>query len=97
MSIKSDILKVKAAATVLSTVSCEIRNAALESVAKALEENKEEIFKQNAKDLENAEKSKSIRLEEYKELREKREPVRGGLLAGKLLVDVLEADLVEAM
>lgn len=56
MSIKSDILKVKAAATVLSTVSCEIRNAALESVAKALEENKEEIFKQNAKDLENAEK-----------------------------------------
>ena len=51
----------------------------------------------SAEDLENAEKSKSIRLEEYKELREKREPVRGGLLAGKLLVDVLEADLVEAM
>ena len=51
----------------------------------------------SAEDLENAEKSKSIRLEEYKELREKRETVRGGLLAGKLLVDVLEADLVEAM
>ena len=51
----------------------------------------------NAEDLENAEKSKSIRLEEYRELREKRETVRSGLLAGKLLVDVLEADLVEAM
>lgn len=51
----------------------------------------------DAEDLKNAEKSKSIRLEEYKELREKRETVRNGLLAGKLLVDVLEADLVEAM
>ena len=51
----------------------------------------------NAEDLENAEKSKTIRLEEYRELREKRETVRSGLLAGKLLVDVLEADLVEVM
>lgn len=48
-------------------------------------------------DREAAERSREIRLEEYRELREKKETVRNGLLAGKLLVDVLEADLVEAM
>lgn len=42
-------------------------------------------------------RSREIRLAEYKELREKKETVRNGLLAGQLLVDVLEADLVEAM
>lgn len=42
-------------------------------------------------------RSREMRLAEYKELREKKETVRNGLLAGQLLVDVLEADLVEAM
>lgn len=49
------------------------------------------------KDREMAAKSRSIRIAEYKELREKKETVRRGLLTGKLLVDVLEADLVEAI
>ena len=44
-----------------------------------------------------AARSREIRLAEYRELREKKETVRNGLLAGQLLVDVLEADLVEAM
>lgn len=44
-----------------------------------------------------AARSREIRLSEYKELREKKETVRHGLLAGQLLVDVLEADLVEAI
>ena len=51
----------------------------------------------SAEDEAMAERSRKIRLAEYKELREKKETVRNGLLAGKLLVDVLEADLVEAM
>ncbi|MDO4803350.1 MAG: PcfJ domain-containing protein [Lachnospiraceae bacterium] len=44
-----------------------------------------------------AERSRQIRIAEYKELREKKETVRRGLLAGQLLADVLEADLVEAI
>ena len=44
-----------------------------------------------------AARSRERRLAEYKDLREKKEPTRNGLLAGQLLVDVLEADLVEAM
>ena len=44
-----------------------------------------------------AARSREIRIEEYRELREKQETVRNGLLAGKLLADVLEADLVEAI
>ena len=44
-----------------------------------------------------AKASRETRLREYKELRDKKEPVRNGLLAGKLLADVLEADLMEAM
>lgn len=43
-----------------------------------------------------AARSKEIRIAEYRELREKKETVRNGLLQGRLLVDVLEADLVEA-
>lgn len=43
-----------------------------------------------------AAKSREIRIAEYRELREKKETVRNGLLQGRLLVDVLEADLVEA-
>lgn len=39
--------------------------------------------------------SRITRLKEYQELREKKETVRNGLLAGKLLADVLEEDLME--
>ena len=48
-----------------------------------------------AADRELAEKSKKTRLSEYRELREKKETVWHGALAGKLLADVLEADLIE--
>lgn len=44
-----------------------------------------------------AEVSRQTRIREYKELRDKQEKVWRGALAGKLLVDVLEADLVEAI
>ncbi len=40
--------------------------------------------------------SRDIRIKEYRELREKKEKVWHGALAGKLLADVLEADLLEA-
>ena len=42
-----------------------------------------------------AEKSKDTRIREYKELRDKKEKVWHGILAGKLLADVLESDLIE--
>lgn len=42
-----------------------------------------------------AERSKQVRIQEYQELREKKETVWHGVLAGKLLADVLEADLIE--
>lgn len=48
-------------------------------------------------DRQAAERSRDLRLVEYKELRDKKETVRRGLLAGQLLADVLEADLVEAI
>ena len=41
--------------------------------------------------------SEQVRLKEYKELREKKETVWHGPMAGKLLADVLEADLIEAV
>lgn len=44
-----------------------------------------------------AEVSRQTRIREYQELRDKQEKVWRGALAGKLLVDVLEADLIEAM
>lgn len=39
-------------------------------------------------------KSNEIRLQEYKELRDKKAIIRGGTYQGKLLADVLEADLL---
>ena len=42
-----------------------------------------------------AEQSRSVRIEEYRELREKKEKVWHGKLAGQLLADVLESDLIE--
>ena len=44
-----------------------------------------------------AEKSRKTRITEYAELREKQEKVWRGKLAGKLLADVLEADLIECI
>lgn len=44
-----------------------------------------------------AETSRKARIIEYEELRKKREKVWHGPLAGKLLADVLEADLIEAL
>lgn len=44
-----------------------------------------------------AEKSRQTRILEYAQLREKKEKVWRGKLAGKLLADVLEADLVECL
>ena len=41
--------------------------------------------------------SRLCRLKEYQELRDKKVTVRNGLLAGKLLADVLEEDLMEVM
>ena len=46
-------------------------------------------------DRELAANSRKIRLEEYQELRDKKETVWHGKLAGKLLADVLESDLIE--
>ena len=47
------------------------------------------------KDKQAAEKSREIRMEEYAELRRNKVEVRNGFLRGKLLADVLEADLLE--
>lgn len=46
-------------------------------------------------DMDQAERSKAVRMQEYRDLREKKEKVWHGKLAGKLLADVLEADLIE--
>ena len=48
-------------------------------------------------DREAAENSRNVRLLEYGELREKKEKVWHGKLAGLLLADVLESDLIESM
>ena len=44
-----------------------------------------------------AQKSSRLRLEEFQELREKKARIWHGHLQGKLLADVLEADLMEAV
>ena len=41
--------------------------------------------------------SRNVRLKEYKELRDRKETVWHGALAGKLLADVLEGDLIEGV
>ena len=55
------------------------------------------LRKMNETDRELARASREARLEEYGQLRERKEPIRRGLLAGQLLADVLEADLMEAI
>ena len=42
-----------------------------------------------------AKKSKILREEEFKKLREDNTKIRNGVLRGRLLVDVLEEDLME--
>ncbi len=58
MGFKDDVRKLKEASPLLSAVDIGIRNRALLSIRDALIEKKEEIFKANKKDLENAEKNK---------------------------------------
>lgn len=55
------------------------------------------LRKMNETDRELARASREARLEEYGQLRARKEPIRRGLLAGQLLVDVLEADLMEVI
>jgi hypothetical protein len=55
------------------------------------------LRKMNREDRALAQASKEARLEEYGQLRARKEPIRNGLLRGQLLADVLEADLMEAM
>lgn len=55
------------------------------------------LRKMNREDRALAQASKEARLEEYGQLRVRKEPIRNGLLKGQLLADVLEADLMEAM
>ena len=55
------------------------------------------LRKMNREDKALAQASKEARLEEYGQLRARKEPIRNGLLRGQLLADVLEADLMEAM
>ena len=58
---------------------------------------KEVKKRMSAEDKKLATESARLREEEFKELREKKEKVWHGPLAGKLLADVLEADLMVAM
>lgn len=57
MDIKAEAAKMKLAAPELAAASIEKRNKALDLIAKALEENKEEVFAANKIDLENADKN----------------------------------------
>ena len=57
MDIRTEVKKMKADSPVMAALSPETRNKALEAAAKALLENKEEIFRANREDMENAEKS----------------------------------------
>ena len=57
MDIRTEVKKMKADSPVMAVLSPETRNKALEAAAKALLENKEEIFRANREDMENAEKS----------------------------------------
>jgi len=52
----SDIKKAKSATLVLAALDTEVKNNALEAMAKALDENRVKILEANAKDISNAEK-----------------------------------------
>lgn len=73
MDIRTEVKKMKADSPVMAALSPETRNKALEAAAKALVENKEEIFRANREDMENAEKSglgqavmKRLKFDEHK-------------------------------
>ena len=73
MDIRTEVKKMKADSPVMAALSPETRNKALEAAAKALLENKEEIFRANREDMENAEKSglgqavmKRLKFDEHK-------------------------------
>lgn len=55
------------------------------------------LRKMNESDRALAKASREARLNEYADLRARKEPIRRGLLQGQLLADVLEADLMEAI
>ena len=73
MDIRTEVKKMKADSPVMAALSPETRNKALEAAAKALLENKEELFRANREDMENAEKSglgqavmKRLKFDEHK-------------------------------
>ena len=51
MNIKEEARRMKLAAPMLAATDNSLRNSALEAIAVALEENQDEIFAANAKDL----------------------------------------------
>lgn len=72
------------------------QNADIEDATKFLAEWQQVVTKRlSEEDLKLAEESRVLRIQEYAQLREKRAIIRTGDLAGKLLVDVLLADLME--
>lgn len=80
------------------TVGNTQRDSDIEAFTPFLREwQKNVLRKLNREDKALAQASKEARLEEYGQLRARKEPIRNGLLRGQLLADVLEADLMEAM
>lgn len=74
------------------------QNADLKKAEPFLKEWQKELKKVlTEEDKRLAKKSKELRKNGYKELREKNERIRRGKLAGQLLADVLEADYMEAL
>jgi len=80
------------------TVGNTQRNSDIKAFTPFLREWQKYVLRRmNREDKELAQASKEARLEEYGQLRVRKEPIRNGLLKGQLLADVLEADLMEAM
>ncbi len=72
------------------------QNPDIKEAAKFLEKWQKEIQKRlTEEDKKLAESSKKNRIEGYRKLREDKVRVRGGIFAGELLADILEADLME--
>lgn len=57
MTIKEKAAAMKLDSTLMASKSAEVRNGALEKVAKALVAHQEEVFKANEQDLQEAEKT----------------------------------------
>jgi len=72
------------------------QNPDIKEAAKFLAKWQKEIQKRlTGADQKLAESSKKMRIEGYRKLREDKVRVRGGVFAGELLADILEADLME--